>query len=138
MFNTGNKQVRTVKADQPVKLFYAGGFAKEKVYVTAKGILFVVPEPGEYLEVPNFIANDLIRRNRYQGQSVFTKDGSLAKAIIARRSAMMNGKVDAPVKETREQLLARLAELDAMEDEEREPAIPVRENKKQTKKETEV
>lgn len=125
MFNTVKP---TGKQAVDVKLWYIGGFANKNVKLTAKGNFYVTPEEGEYLTVPQFIANDLIRRNRNQkGQSVFTKDAAFAKAIVARRNSPV---VEEEPQMTREQLLAKLAELEANEEkEDAAPVIPVRKSK---------
>ena len=93
-----------------VNLYYVGGLANHKALVTAKGVSYRIPEPGEFLNVPFFVARDLIRRNKMpNGASVFTTDGSLVKRLIAEAKTASDTK--APTF-TREQLLEMLNDLD--------------------------
>lgn len=93
-----------------VKLYYIGGFTAEKPRVTAKGNFYVVPPAGGYLEVPDYIARDLIRRNRTpQGISVFETNKKVVDAIMNRDQVAPT--MAAP-KYSKEELLQMLAEAE--------------------------
>lgn len=93
-----------------VNVYYVGGLSNPKAIVSAKGMSFRVPAPGEYLNVPYYIANDLVRRNKMpNGASVFTTNGELVKRMMAESKASSSQE---PQKFSREQLLAMLNDLD--------------------------
>lgn len=109
-------------AQQPIlsnlpkeKVYYIGGFTSDDTIVTAMGKSYIVPPIGEFLEVEPYIVKALIRRNRNPkagGMSVFTTDRRFAQAVA-------NGDFVRPVVQvteekewTRDELLAKLAELD--------------------------
>lgn len=89
-----------------VKLYYLGGLAQRKspqdgsnkpIQVTTAGKAFTLPEVGDYIEVSNHEARNLMRRNKVTNSSgtfeVFTLDRSLAAKI--QRGALQN---EVPVK----------------------------------------
>lgn len=100
------------------KIYYIGGFIKEDVILTAKGKSYHIPPVGEYLEVEPYIADALIRRNRNpraNGMSVFTKDGRFARAVKNGefKQPAINSSIEEEKQWTREELMSKLAELDA-------------------------
>lgn len=105
---------------QPVRLYYLGGFVKDQPIVSAKGVAFKVPPVGEYLEVARLFAKDLIRRNKMpSGMSVFTEDRRFAEAVIAQRNRGGEPAETVQPKEySREELLEMLAALDVETQEE--------------------
>lgn len=132
-----NLQVAVPKNAEPVKLFYVGGFVEtvenmkgeivpNRPIVTAYGSSFVVPKKGQSLTVPKYVAKRLIERNRTpQGQSVFTTDAKLAK-IMTEGGQIVTQVAQPPMELTKEELLERLAELEA-----KELKTPVKRNKKE-------
>ena len=99
-----------------VKLFYLGGFTNPKSFVTSKGTAYAVPPIGKFIEVPNYVAKDIIRRNRNpQGFSVFTTSEVQARQAALSEQARMNP--SEPRKMTKEELLAELAKLNEQLDE---------------------
>lgn len=123
-------------ADKLVKVYYLGGFVTDNPRVTAKGHNYKVPNKGGYLEVKDFIARDLIRRNRTPlGQSVFTTDKRFVDAVLNREKV-------APTMETpklsREALLEMLAELDGENAEDTAPRRKTKAEKEAEMKESEA
>lgn len=99
-----------------VNLYYLGGFVAENPRVSSRGTSYAVPPAGEYIQVPEYTARDLIRRNRTpQGVSVFTTDPRVAQMVKERRTSVPTLGAEEP-KFTREQLLEMLNELDDVED----------------------
>lgn len=103
------------------KVYYVGGFSADKdIIVTAKGKSFHVPPVGEYLEVESYIADTLIQRNRNPkagGMSVFTKDRRFAQAVKNGefKNPVLRSTIEEEKQWTREELLAKLAEIDGAE-----------------------
>lgn len=82
-----------------VRLYYLGGLGKpgsdKPVTIQSKGRAVTLPAPGEYIDVDEYTARDLQRRNkladRFGTHDVFTRNPRIAKAALGNPSAVQNG-----------------------------------------------
>jgi hypothetical protein len=103
---------------QTIKLYYLGGLAEEiegkPRYMSSKGTSFLLPPIGEAIEVTPYTARDLMRRHKVAGPrgtfEAFTTDRSLAQQV---KRGVSQGEL-ALEQFTRDQLQAKLDELDAL------------------------
>lgn len=96
-----------------VRLYYVGGLGDvpgehRPRYIHSRGKTFVIPEIGGYLDVPQYYARDIIRRNRVATQNGVSDAFTLNEKLAARAKAGIQAI------QTQEQQNFTITQLEAM------------------------